>query len=70
MLNSPSEKLSSTDPTTAIDNLLSALDRVEAMQSLELQRLRLMIDRSVGIPSLAATNMRQPDMVIRLPRAA
>lgn len=53
-----------------IDELLDTLDRLEALQSLELQRLRLLIDRSSNNSSPAAGSTRQPDFAFRSLRAA
>jgi len=53
-----------------LDELLDALDRLEALQSLELQHLRLLIDRSSNNSLPVAGSARQPDFAFQPPRAA
>ena len=70
MLDSTFQKLPSPEPTVTIGDLLRSLDRLEAVQSLELQRLRLSIDRAKNDCGRTGDNMRMPDLVVVARRAA
>ncbi len=72
MLN-PSHRSPAASDDQAVRRVQDALDRLEALQSLELQQARLKLEawrRQSGNPSDASDPADGPDFVVRIRRAA